>query len=105
MPAEAPVISAVESGAGAGSGTSGAAGVEVARATRALDVALLGEGAQRAVGHRVGDPVPVVLVLEVVQPVRGPDRAVVPRPRAVGGVDQEMRPLVHADEHVADEQL
>jgi len=63
---------------------SGSIGVQRARRARAAHLAGLGMRPEHAVGHGVRDPVPVALVLEVVQPVVAPDRAVVARARAVG---------------------
>ena len=77
--------------------------VEGARGRRARHIALIRGGAEHAVGDLLGDPVPVVLVLEVVQAMVAPDRAVVARARPIGGVDQKVRPFVGADERVAGE--
>src|SRR5215212_9133396 len=52
-------------------------------------VALVRVGPENPVAERIRDPVPVMLVLEMVQPMVAPYRAVPAVSGLVGGVDQE----------------
>src|SRR5207248_248077 len=67
---------------------------ECERRRRRLHRVLVREGAEDVVGGVNCDAEPVVLVAEVMQPVRAPDVAVIPALRTVRRVDQEVRPLV-----------
>ena len=71
------------------------------RRLRLRHLGLLGSGPEDVIADRRGDAEPVVLVLVVVQPVAAPDRAVVAAMRPVRGVDQEVTPLVRAEDRVA----
>src|SRR5205807_6550976 len=63
------------------------------------DLGLVGSGAEDVVAESGGHAEPVVLVLVVVEPMPAPDRAVVAATRPVWSVDQEVTPLVGAEDH------